>query len=124
MPGSGHLRPVRIGNLTGQHTCGKQRSAGELHCVTVKKVVVLVFVLLIFVVPLAIFAARSATPVLALPSSLTSLGQATPINLSVRDPHGVRSVHAYIEQNGTRYQVFENTQPTESPEQSWDFTAG
>lgn len=88
-----------------------------------KKVVVLGLILLI-VVPLAIFAARSATPVLALPASLTSLGQATPVNLSVRDPRGVRSVRAYIEQNGVRYQVFESTQPTKSSEQSWDFTAG
>ncbi len=88
-----------------------------------KKLIVLVIALLI-VVPLAVFAGRSATPVVELPSSVTSLGQATPITLQVRDPHGVRSLHAFVEQNGSRYQVFENTQPSKSPDTTWTFTAG
>ena len=88
-----------------------------------KKIVVLVLVLLI-VVPLAVLAARSATPVLDIPSSLTSLGQATPVKLEVRDPHGIRNGHAYVEQNGARYQVFETTQPSKLPQETWNFIAG
>jgi len=89
----------------------------------VKKVVGLVIVLLV-VVPLAVFAARSATPVVELPPSLTAIGQATPISVRVTDPHGVRSLHVYVEQNGNRYQAFEATQPSKSPEATLTFTAG
>jgi murein DD-endopeptidase MepM/ murein hydrolase activator NlpD len=89
----------------------------------VKKVVALIVALLI-IVPLAVFAARSATPVIDIPPSLTSLGQATPVRLDVRDPHGVRRVHAYLEQNGARYQIFEITQPSKSPNPTVTFTAG
>ena len=88
-----------------------------------KKVVGLVIVLLV-VVPLAVFAARSATPVVELPPSLTAIGQATPISVRVTDPHGVRSLHVYVEQNGNRYQAFEATQPSKSPEATLSFTAG
>ena len=88
-----------------------------------KKVVGLVIVLLV-VVPLAVFAARSATPVVELPPSLTAIGQATPISVRVTDPHGVRSLHVYVEQNGNRYQAFEATQPSKSPEATLTFTAG
>ena len=88
-----------------------------------KKVVGLVIVLLV-VVPLAVFAARSATPVVELPPSLTAIGQATPISVHVTDPHGVRNLHVYVEQNGNRYQAFESTQPSKSPEATLSFTAG
>jgi murein DD-endopeptidase MepM/ murein hydrolase activator NlpD len=44
--------------------------------------------------------------------------------VQVRDPHGVRSVKAFVEQNGTRYQVFDMTQPSKSADNTWSFTAG
>lgn len=88
-----------------------------------KKVVVLVLALLV-VVPLAVFAARSATPVVELPSSLTALGQATPVSVHLADPRGVRSVQAFVEQNGKRYQVFESAQASKSPDSTVAFTAG
>ncbi len=88
-----------------------------------KKLVVLAIALLI-IVPLAVFAARSATPVVDLPDSVTSLGQATPIVIGVRDPRGVRSMRAFVEQNGSRYSVFETSQPSKSPDNTWKFTAG
>jgi murein DD-endopeptidase MepM/ murein hydrolase activator NlpD len=89
----------------------------------VKKIVALVLALLV-VVLLAVFAARSATPVVDLPASLTSLGQATLISVHVTDPRGIRAVRVYIEQNGNRYQAFETTQPSKSPDATWKFTAG
>ena len=89
----------------------------------VKKLVVFLIVLLI-VAPFAVLATRSATPVVELPSSVTSLGQATPIAVQVKDARGVRSVRAFVEQNGSRYQVFESSQPSNSTDSTWNFTAG
>lgn len=36
----------------------------------------------------------------------------------------MRSLHAFVEQNGSRYQVFENTQSSKSPDTTFTFTAG
>ena len=88
-----------------------------------KKVVAVVIALLI-IVPLALFAARSATPVVDLPSSVTTLGQSTPITVQLRDPRGIRSVRAFVEQNGARYQVFETATPARDPETTLNFAAG
>ena len=55
---------------------------------------------------------------------ITSLGQATPITPHVRDPRGIRRLQAFVEQNGTRYQVFEMAQPSKSSDGTWGFTAG
>ena len=89
-----------------------------------KKLVLVVVVLLIIVGAVFFFATRSAVPVLELPATLTSLGQSTPVSVRVLDSHGVRSVRAFVEQNGARYQVFESTRPTTAAETSLDFTAG
>ena len=88
-----------------------------------KKLVLLVIALVI-IVPLAILAVRSATPVVEIPSSVTSLGQATPLTVQVRDPRGIRSVRAFVEQNGNRYPVFETSQPSKAPDSALNFTAG
>ncbi len=42
----------------------------------------------------------------------------------MRDPRGVRSVQASVEQNGVSYPVFNMAQPSKEPESSWNFTAG
>jgi murein DD-endopeptidase MepM/ murein hydrolase activator NlpD len=90
----------------------------------VRKVIVIVIVLVVLV-PIAFVVARSATPIIDLPSSVTSLGQATPITVHVRDPHGVRGLVAFVEQNGARYQVlFETAQLSEEPDSTANFTAG
>ena len=73
---------------------------------------------------LVFFVARSATPVVDLPSTITSLGQATPVAAHVRDPRGIRKLQAFVEQNGARYQVFEMAQPSKSTDNTWSFTAG
>jgi murein DD-endopeptidase MepM/ murein hydrolase activator NlpD len=89
----------------------------------VRKVIVIVIVLVVLV-PIAFVLARSATPVIDLPSSVTSLGQATPITARIRDPHGVRRLAAFVEQNGARYQVFELAQPSNLTDTTANFTAG
>jgi murein DD-endopeptidase MepM/ murein hydrolase activator NlpD len=88
----------------------------------VRKVIVVVIALVVLLLVFSV--ARSATPVVDLPSAVASLGQATPITVHVRDPRGIRSVRAFVEQNGARYQVFEVTQPSNSPDTTWNFTAG
>jgi hypothetical protein len=88
----------------------------------VKKLIVVVIALGVLLIVFLV--ARSATPVVELPSAVASLGQATPITVHIRDPRGIRSVQAFIEQNGVRYQVFAMAQPSKSPDSTWNFTAG
>ncbi len=90
----------------------------------VKKLILIVVIVLLVIGPLIFVVARSATPVIDLPSPPAAIGQATPIAVQVRDPRGVRTVKAFVEQNGTRHQVFDMTQPTKSADNTWSFTAG
>jgi len=83
----------------------------------------LVVAIALVVLLLVFFVARSATPIVDL-SSVTSLGQANPITVHVRDPRGIRRLQAFVEQNGARYQVFEMAQPSNVPDNAWTFTAG
>jgi murein DD-endopeptidase MepM/ murein hydrolase activator NlpD len=73
----------------------------------------------------------SATPAISVPVSITSIGQATPINVHVSDPHGIRRAAAFIEQNGSRYEVWETTHPArrifwqrKAADDNWSFTVG
>jgi murein DD-endopeptidase MepM/ murein hydrolase activator NlpD len=89
----------------------------------VKKALLAVFAVLVLL-PIVIILARSATPVIDMPASVTSLGQATPISVHVRDPRGIRKVAAFVEQNGARYPVWETAQPSKSSDNTLNFTAG
>ena len=73
---------------------------------------------------IAILLARSAAPVVDLPSPVTTLGQATPIIVHVRDPHGIRSLEAFVEQSGIQYRVWGIAQPSPVTDGIWSFTAG
>ena len=86
--------------------------------------VILGVIVLAVLVSTAFFLARSATPIIELPASVQSLGQATPITVHVTDPHGIRNLTASVEQNGTQYKVFEASQPSGLPDTTADFTAG
>jgi hypothetical protein len=81
-------------------------------------------IVIVVLVPVAILLARSATPVVELPLSLSSLGQATPITVHVSDPHGVRKVAAFVEQNGARFSVGEQAQASSAADSTWSFVAG
>ena len=67
---------------------------------------------------------RSATPVVDVPSSITTLGQATPVTVQVHDPRGVRKITAMVEQNGASYAVGATTQTSKATDSNWTFTAG
>ena len=75
------------------------------------------------VVP-SVLVLRSSTPVVDATSTITSLGQATPVSVRVQNPRGIRSVAAFIEQNGTRYAIGESLPPAKQTDTKWDFTAG
>ncbi|HEY1984794.1 MAG TPA: M23 family metallopeptidase [Terracidiphilus sp.] len=100
-----------------------RRSApGESYNESVRKV--LLFLILIAVVAIVVVMVRSATPVLDLTTPVTSLGQATPISVHVRDAHGIKRASAVVEQNGAQYQVWQLSQATKAPDSTWNFTAG
>ena len=88
------------------------------------RTVILLLIVLVIVLPIAFVLARSATPVVELASPVTVLGQATLITAHVRDPHGVRRLTAFVEQNGARYPVWEAAQPSTEADSTWNFTAG
>jgi murein DD-endopeptidase MepM/ murein hydrolase activator NlpD len=86
--------------------------------------IVLAIIVLAGLLAVVLVLARSATPVLDLPASVSSLGQSTPITVHVHDPHGVRSLAVFVEQNGARFQVFEAAQPSKLADSTYTFAAG
>jgi len=82
------------------------------------------FLLIVAVLLVVVVVARSKTPVLDFPAPVPSLGQATPVKVHVRDPHGVRNLVASVEQNGARYRVWELSQPSAAPDSVFTFAAG
>ena len=85
---------------------------------------ILIILFLVVVSPFAIVIARSATPVVELPSPVSTLGLATPVTVRVRDPRGIRKLEAFVEQNGARYRVWETSEIEKRAVGSWNFTAG
>ena len=86
-----------------------------------RKVFVVVLVILVLL-SIGLLIARSATPVVDVPSPVTSLGQTTPITVHVRDPRGIRRLVASVEQNGVQYHVWEAAQPSRVTDGIWNFT--
>lgn len=85
---------------------------------------IVIFVVPVIVVFLLVLFWRFAPPVVELVSPVTVLGQVTPISVHVRDRHGIRRVAAFVEQNGARYQVWEDAQPSALMDSTRTFTAG
>jgi len=91
----------------------------------------LIFLILLCVIAAIGLFAFSTTPVIGLPDSLSALGKSTSVMVHISDPHGVRSVRAWIEQNGNRYLVWEVNQPSHRifwrrglADTEWKFNAG
>jgi murein DD-endopeptidase MepM/ murein hydrolase activator NlpD len=89
----------------------------------VRKILVIVIGIAV-VASIAILLTQSAAPVVDLPSPITTLGQATPIIVHVHDPHGIRSLEAFVEQNGTQYRVWGTNQLSPVTDGIWNFSAG
>jgi murein DD-endopeptidase MepM/ murein hydrolase activator NlpD len=58
----------------------------------------------------ALFMMSSSTAVSVAPEVKT-VGMSTPVTVHLDNPHGVRRVSAFLEQNGARYPLFEQTAP-------------
>ena len=93
-----------------------------------RTIIIFIFLAAVAIVALLVL---SVSPVLVLAPAVTVLGQATPVSVRVSDPHGVRRLAAYVEQNGARYQLAEQMQPARRilwkrhvSDGTWDFTAG
>ncbi len=86
-----------------------------------KKILFLIIVLVL--AGLIVFVASPGTPVIDVPVSVTTIGQATPVLVRVHAKRGVRTVSAAIEQNGARYSVW-NGQGSRTSESAWQFTTG
>jgi murein DD-endopeptidase MepM/ murein hydrolase activator NlpD len=87
-----------------------------------KLIVVVIAIAALLTIVLII--ARSATPVLDIPASVTFLGQATPITVHIHDPRGVRSATASVEQNGAVYRVWDAPKPSSAADNTYNFSAG
>ena len=74
----------------------------------VKAVVALVALIAIGVAALAVLSGSSQ---LSVSPPVKSVGLSTPVRVQITNPHGVRRVSAWLEQNGSRYPVFEKTSP-------------
>ena len=61
--------------------------------------------LLLVVIAFILLSSFSTTPVVTIPASVGVIGQATPVTVSIANPHGIRRAAAYIEQNGARYKL-------------------
>ena len=86
--------------------------------------VFLIILIIIALLPIVFLVARSATPVVDVPSPVTTLGQANPVTVHVRDPRGIRRLEASVEQNGVRYPVWQADQPSRVTDSTWNFTVG
>jgi murein DD-endopeptidase MepM/ murein hydrolase activator NlpD len=84
----------------------------------------LIFVFLVIVVAAGVVIFQSSTPVLTAGSAPAILGQATPVTVHVRDKRGLRTLRAWVEQNGTTYPVAQAADPKPMKDADWNFTAG
>jgi murein DD-endopeptidase MepM/ murein hydrolase activator NlpD len=76
------------------------------------KKIAAVILFIVVVLPVVLLLAISSTPSITLPASITAIGQSTPLPVLVHDPHGVRTVAVFVEQNGARYKAAEVSEPS------------
>jgi len=67
---------------------------------------------------------RTATPVVHVAAAPAILGQATQVTVHVKDKRGLRSLRAWVEQNGVRYGGVQAGDPNQLKDADWKFTAG
>ena len=54
----------------------------------------------------------SKSPTLQVEPAVKAVGMNTPVNVRLDSPHGLRQIAAYLDQNGKRFKVFEENQPS------------
>ncbi len=92
---------------------------------------VLIILVGVIALPVVLLLALSATPVVHLQPLVTALGTATPLTIRASDPHGIRKVAVWVEQNGLRYSAWETNQPARRflwargvPDSAWNVVVG
>jgi hypothetical protein len=71
----------------------------------------IVAVVLVLALSAGVLVALSGTTRLSISPPVKSVGLTTPVTVHLTNPHGVRRVAAWIEQDGNRYSVFDKTSP-------------
>lgn len=84
----------------------------------------LIIVVVLVILPIVLLFVYSATPKLELASPVNVIGQSTPVTVRVLNKHGIRKLVAFVEQNGARYQAWEMSQPSKTPDSTLNFAAG
>jgi murein DD-endopeptidase MepM/ murein hydrolase activator NlpD len=72
----------------------------------VKALIILVVLILAGVIGLFVMPGHSTV---AIAPAVANVGVSTPVTAQIANPHGVRRVHAYIEQNGAQYPLLDET---------------
>ena len=93
------------------------------------KIIIITLITFVVVLTTAFFLMSDGT-VLTMPD-VKVIGIATPVSVQIANPHGVRRVDAYLEQNGARLPLLEQTSPSHrlfwrrnQPVQTVSFEAG
>jgi hypothetical protein len=93
----------------------------------VKAIAAIVFLAVVGTVSLLVMSSHTGLSV----TPVNTIGVSTPVGVKLSNPHGVRRVSAYVEQNGARYTVFDRTAPSRrifwhrhEPAESVSFDAG
>src|SRR3954449_3541456 len=74
--------------------------------------IAVVLVLLLVLVVIGGGFGMSKSPSVRFEPPVKSIGVETPVKVVVDSPHGVRDVHAVLEQNGKRYDVYRSSEPS------------
>jgi hypothetical protein len=75
----------------------------------VKAILILVFLAVSGIISLWVASSNTA---LSITPAVKTIGLSTPVTVHLTNAHGVRRVHAYLEQNGARYPVYAESQPS------------
>jgi hypothetical protein len=75
----------------------------------VKALLILVVLIIAGVVGLFVMSGHSTV---AIAPAVSTVGVSTPVTAQIANPHGVRKVRAYIEQNGAQYTLLEESAPS------------
>src|SRR5687767_7114058 len=75
-----------------------------------RKVVVVIVAVLVLTLLAAFLMSKPAT--IRVEPAVKAIGMNTPVPVVIDSPHGVRNLTAYVDQNGKRHKVFEQSQPS------------
>jgi hypothetical protein len=94
----------------------------------VKAILILVFLVVVGISSLWVASSNTG---LSVTPAVKTIGLSTPVTVHLTNTHGVRRVDAYLEQNGARYPVYAESQPStwilwsrREPPRSATFEAG